>query len=97
VLDRISDTHRVLIVDFAAVPLLDSTAANIIEGLAHKATRHEVKVVLTGTSRDIRRELYAHKIKPPLVTYAKSIDEAVVMVRKMLAEASPTGSPHSRG
>ena len=37
VLDRIADNHRVLIVDFAAVPFVDSTAVNTIEGLVHKA------------------------------------------------------------
>ncbi|HRK96723.1 MAG TPA: SulP family inorganic anion transporter, partial [Rhodospirillales bacterium] len=36
VLDRIADTHRALVIDFTAVPFLDSTAANTIESLAHK-------------------------------------------------------------
>src|SRR5690606_25360792 len=31
VLDRISDRHRALIIDLAAVPFLDSTAANTLE------------------------------------------------------------------
>ena len=37
VLDRIQDSHKALVVDFSAVPFLDSTGANMIEGLAHKA------------------------------------------------------------
>lgn len=88
VLDRISDTHRALIIDFAAVPFLDSTAANTIEGLAHKAKRRGVKVVLTGTSHDLRLELFAHGIKPPLVGYERSVDEAVAKVRRALAKAA---------
>jgi sulfate permease, SulP family len=88
VLDRISGTHRALIIDFAAVPLLDSTGANIIEGIAHKAHRHTVKVVLTGTSREIRKALFAHNIKPPLVTYEKTIEDAVRKMRTVLSEAS---------
>lgn len=84
VLDRIADTHRALIIDFAAVPFLDSTAANTLEGLAHKATRRGVKVVLTGTSHEIRKELFMHGIKPPLVSYESSIDKAVATVRRVV-------------
>ena len=51
VLDRIQDSHRVLIVDFSAVPFLDSTGARMIEGLAHKAHRRGVALWLTGASR----------------------------------------------
>ena len=77
VLDRIADTHRMLVVDFSAVPFIDSTAANTIESLAHKARRHGVEVYLTGTNHDVGRELFAHHIKPPLVHYAASIEDAV--------------------
>ncbi|MEC5322505.1 SulP family inorganic anion transporter [Aurantimonas sp. A3-2-R12] len=83
VLDRIADTHRALIIDFAAVPFLDSTAANTLEGLAHKATRRGVKVVLTGTSHEIRKDLFLHGIKPPLVSYEPSIDKAVATVHRV--------------
>ncbi len=85
VLDRIADTHRALVIDFAAVPFLDSTAANTIEGLARKAARRSVRVVLTGTSHDVRRELFAHGIKPPLVGYERSIGEALPKLRRLLA------------
>lgn len=88
VLERISDTHRALIIDFAAVPLLDSTGANIIEGIAHKAHRHAVKVVLTGTSPEIRRELFAHKITPPLVTYEATIEKGLRKARLAIAEVA---------
>jgi SulP family sulfate permease len=89
VLDRIADPHRALLIDFAAVPLLDATAANTIEGLAHKAARRGVRVILTGTNRSIRRELFAHGIKPPLVSYEKSIEIAVAKVREALAGPRP--------
>jgi len=82
VLDRIGDTHRTLIIDFAAVPFLDSTAANTIEGLAHKANRRGVEVYLTGASHDVRRDLFAHGIKPPLVHYARHIEDAVNRANK---------------
>jgi len=83
VLDRIGDMHRTLIIDFSAVPFLDSTAANTIEGLAHKAKRRGVEVYLTGASHDVRKDLFAHGIKPPLVHYARHIDDAVKRARKV--------------
>jgi sulfate permease, SulP family len=82
VLDRISDKHRALIIDFSAVPFVDSTAANTIEGLAHKASRRGVTVFLTGTSSAIRQELLAHEIKPPLVTYAPNAEQALAQARQ---------------
>lgn len=77
VLDRIADTHRLLIVDLSAVPFLDSTAANTIEGLAHKAKRRGVAVYLTGANSEVRQELTVHGIVPPLVHQAASVEEAV--------------------
>ena len=84
VLDRISDAHRVLVIDFSAVPLVDATAANTIEVLAHKAARRNIKVVLTGTSKAIRHELFLHGIKPPLVRYERSIESALSKLRREL-------------
>ncbi|WP_200946405.1 MULTISPECIES: SulP family inorganic anion transporter [unclassified Mesorhizobium] len=84
VLDRISDSHRALIIDFSSVPFVDSTAANTIEGLAHKAGRRSVGVVLTGTTHAIRRDLLAFGIKPPLVSFADSIESARAKVRRKL-------------
>ncbi|WP_417835067.1 SulP family inorganic anion transporter [Thalassospira xiamenensis] len=81
VLDRIGDTHRALIIDFAAVPFLDSTAANTIAGLARKTRGRGIEVILTGTSHDLRRELFAHGIKPPLVHYETDIEKAVGRLR----------------
>jgi SulP family sulfate permease len=77
VLDRISDRHKTLIVDFSAVPFLDSTGANTIVGLARKAARRGVNVVLTGTSSDIRRELTAHGATHQLVTYERTLELAL--------------------
>lgn len=81
VLDRIQDTHKALIVDFSAVPFLDSTGANMIEGLAHKAQKQGVALWLTGASRDIQRVFVTHGLKRPLVHYAATVDEALTKVR----------------
>jgi sulfate permease, SulP family len=76
VLDRIADTHRVLIIDFSAVPFIDSTAAHTIDGLVRKATRKGVEVHFTGVSASVKKELTAHGIKPPAVQFDSSIEAA---------------------
>ena len=85
VLDRIQDTHKALIVDFAAVPFLDSTGANVMEGLAHKAEKRGVKLFVSGANTDVRRSLLTHGVRPPAVHFAASIDDALIQYR----EASP--------
>jgi SulP family sulfate permease len=89
VLDRIQDGHKALIVDFAAVPFLDSTGANMIEGLAHKAHRRGVGLWLTGASRDIRRVFLTHGLRKPLVRYAATVDDAVAALQRGRAAAPP--------
>ncbi|MEQ8395359.1 SulP family inorganic anion transporter [Thalassobaculum sp.] len=81
VLDRIDDTYRTLIIDFAAVPFLDSTAANTLESLARKAVRRGARVTLTGTSHGLRKELFVHGIKPPLVHYEPTVEKALKRAR----------------
>jgi sulfate permease, SulP family len=91
VLERIGDAHRNLIIDFSAVPFVDSTGAKTIEGLAHKAAQRGVVVTLTGMSEGVRRELAAQGARRPLVRKAPSIDQALAEIRGKgpMAEASP--------
>ncbi len=77
VLDRISDTHKVLVLDLAGVPFLDATGAHVIEGMAHKANRKGVRLVIAGANPDIRRALQAHGLRPPAVTYAPDVEAAL--------------------
>jgi SulP family sulfate permease len=94
VLERIGDAHRNLIIDFAAVPFVDSTGAKTIEGLAHKAAQRGVGVYLTGMSEGVRRELAAQGARRPLVNKAVSIDQALGEIRSKgaAAEASAIAS-----
>jgi sulfate permease, SulP family len=90
VLERIGDTQRNLIIDFSAVPFVDSTGAKTIEGLAHKAARRGVGVTLTGMSEGVRRELAAQGARRPLVNKAVSIDQALAEIRgKRRAREAP--------
>lgn len=76
VLDRIADQRKNFILDCSAVPFFDSTAANVIEGAAHKARRAGVRFIISGASPQTRRMLINHGVKRPLVTYAASIRDA---------------------
>jgi len=77
VLDGIADRHKAFVVDFAAVPLLDSTAANAMHRMAVKAKRKGVRLFITGASRTVRRELLKHGLRPPLAKYRDSISRAM--------------------
>ncbi|MEI8698102.1 SulP family inorganic anion transporter [Mesorhizobium sp. ISC15] len=87
VLDRIADQRKNFILDCSAVPFFDSTAANVIEGAAHKARRAGVRFIIAGASQQTRRMLIKHGVKRPLVTFAASIRDArAQLARKTEAE-----------
>ena len=88
VLDGISDRHQAFVIDFSAVPFLDSTAANAIKGIAEKARRRGVRVVLTGTSHGVRRALLTHGVRPPLVRYRPDIAGAVAEIKARATRAA---------
>lgn len=82
VLDRIHSTHKALIVDFAAVPFLDSTGANVIEGLAHKAQHQGVRLYIAAASPEIRRALLTHGVRPPETVYTATVADALDQERQ---------------
>mgnify|MGYP003642374985 CR=1 FL=1 len=81
VLERIADTHRVLIIDFAAVPFVDSTAAHMIEGLVRRAGRRGLPVIISGASEVVQQSLVAHEITAPLVSYERDLPPAMRAAR----------------
>jgi SulP family sulfate permease len=85
VLDRIPSGHKGLVIDFTAVPLLDSSAANVIARVAEKARRQGVRVFLTGASPQVRRELLVHGARPPRVRYRSDISSAVAEIKRKAA------------
>ena len=85
VLDGIVDRHKGFVIDFAAVPFLDSTAANAISKTAEKARRRGVRVFVTGTSQSVRRALLTHGARPPRVKYRQDIAHAVAEIKSHLA------------
>ncbi|KQZ93978.1 SulP family sulfate transporter [Mesorhizobium sp. Root157] len=73
VLDRIADQRRTFILDCSAVPFIDSTAANVIEGAAQKARKAGVRFYIAGASPQVRRMLTTHGVTPPLANFAASV------------------------
>ncbi|WP_234185646.1 SulP family inorganic anion transporter [Shinella sp. NM-101] len=80
VLDRIADKRRNFVLDCTDVPLLDSTAASVIEGLVRKAERAGVRVFIAGLKPDMRRLLEAHELHAPRVTFTPTADAAMAEI-----------------
>ncbi len=88
VLDRIADRHKALVIDFSAVSLLDSTAANAIAGVVGGAARKGVTIYLSGTKPYVRQALANHGVSAPQAHFADTIAEAVDKAHEhRLAEA----------
>jgi sulfate permease, SulP family len=93
VLDSIADTRKAFVVDFAAVPFLDSTAANAMSRVAAKARRQGIRLFITGASPTVRRALLTHGVRPPQVRYRETIARAVADIKAHRADspAAPDG------
>jgi SulP family sulfate permease len=80
-LDRIGEHPKAYVVDFSAVPLLDSTGAETIEGFVRKAHRHGAAVYIAGAAKPVRRVLLIHGVKPPRVRFRTELADAVALAR----------------
>jgi SulP family sulfate permease len=76
-LDRIGDHPKAYVIDFSAVPLIDSTAAATMQGFVRKAARQGAVVYLVVSRPAIRSVLTAHGIQPPEVHFEDSLADAV--------------------
>mgnify|MGYP005849495331 CR=1 FL=1 len=81
VLERIADRHQAFVVDFEAVPFIDSSGARTIELLARKAERQGVRLVLTGLTPAVAPVLAAHGVAAPRVVVADTIADAVAALK----------------
>ena len=77
ILDRLAERPKTLVLDFSAVPFLDSTAANTVEGVVAKAARNGVALIITGAKPAVREALWTHGVRQANVSYASSIEAAV--------------------
>jgi SulP family sulfate permease len=92
VLDSIADTHKAFVVDFAGVPLLDSTAANAINRVAAKAKRQGIRLFITGASPMVRRALLTHGVRPPRARYRETIARAIADIKQQ--RQTPSAAPN---
>ncbi|SFN61721.1 sulfate permease, SulP family [Bradyrhizobium sp. Ghvi] len=81
VLDGVDDKRKALVVDFAAVPFLDSTAANVLGRVAAKAQRQGIRLFITGASPAVRRALLTHGVGPRRARYRQTIERAVADIK----------------
>lgn len=89
ILDRIADQHRAFVIDFSAVPFIDSTAANTIEGVARTAGRHGVLLLVSGTTPAVRKALISHGVAAPKVLFERNVEEAIATAHRELARRNP--------
>ncbi|WP_445501748.1 SulP family inorganic anion transporter [Microvirga sp. G4-2] len=87
-LDRIAEHPKAYVIDFSAVPVLDSTAATTIEGFVRKSQRHKAAVYIAGARPSVRRVLLTHGVRPPRVRFKPTVAEALVSAHNKAEEAS---------
>ncbi|MBR0959452.1 SulP family inorganic anion transporter [Bradyrhizobium japonicum] len=86
VLDGVADRRKAFVVDFAAVPFLDSTAANVLGRVAAKAHRQGIRLFITGASPTVRRALLTHGVTPPRARYRQSLERAIADIKGRSAD-----------
>jgi SulP family sulfate permease len=87
VLDGIADKRKAFVVDFAAVPFLDSTAANAMGRVAAKAGRQGIRLFITGASPAVRRTLMTYGVSPPRARYRETIARAIADIKESAGKA----------
>jgi SulP family sulfate permease len=80
-LDGIGQHPKAYIIDFSAVPVLDSTGAATMEGFVRKARRQGAAVYVSGARPAIRRVLLTHGVRPPQVRFKRTLAEALTSAR----------------
>lgn len=91
-LDRIAEHPKAYVIDFSAVPIIDSTAAATIEGFVRKASRHGARVYISGALPPVRRALLTHGLRPPRVRYRTRLSEALAAARGNPEDVAANGS-----
>jgi SulP family sulfate permease len=90
-LDRIGEHPKAYVIDFSAVPVLDSTAAATINGFARKARRQGAALYVAGARPQIRRVLLTHGVRPPHVRFKTKLADAVAAARRETADLAREG------
>jgi len=83
-LDRIAERPRNYVLDFAAVAMIDSTAATTVAGFVRKQRRRQARVFITGAATAVRRELLVHGVREPEVRFLPDVATAVEECRSTM-------------
>lgn len=75
-LDQVAERPRAFILDFADVPMIDSSGAHSMELLAHKMARKGGRLVLIGTRPEVRIALHKVGVREPLARFLPDLDTA---------------------
>jgi SulP family sulfate permease len=94
VLDNIADTHKAFVVDFAAVPFLDSTAANAMNRVAIRAKNRGIRLFITGASQQVRRALLTHGARTTGAKFRETIARAVAEIKRERSAQLDTPAPN---
>ncbi len=81
-LDHLAERPKAFVLDFSAVPLLDSTAASTIESFVRKAERRHAAVHIAGAIPGVQRVLESHGVRAPHVAYESSVAEALRSIKQ---------------
>jgi SulP family sulfate permease len=92
-LDRIAEHPRAYVIDFSAVPIVDSTAAATVEGFVRKARRQGAAVYISGAAAPIRRVLLTYGVRPPQVRFRTTLADAVGAAHARIAGQANTSEP----
>jgi SulP family sulfate permease len=90
-LDRIGKYPRVFVFDFSEVPLIDSTAAKMLEAFVRKLNRAKTLVCIAGARASVRRTLLAAGLHEPEALYANTVAAA----RERAAQSATGAVPQS--
>jgi SulP family sulfate permease len=93
VLDNIADAHKAFVVDFAAVPFLDSTAANAMNRVAIRAKNRGIRLFITGASQPVKRALLTHGARATGAKFRESIARAVAEIKRERSAQLDTPAP----
>jgi len=80
-LEDIGVSPKAYVIDFAAVSVIDSTAASAIAGFVRKAQGQNAKVFISSAQPAIQRTLLGHDVRPPATIFAPTLEDALQAVR----------------
>src|SRR5947209_4013723 len=76
-LDRLAEHPKVYVLDFSAVPLLDSTAATTIAAFSERAHRGGTQILVCGANPAVRHALLQHGVRRPIARFMPGLADAI--------------------